>query len=192
MYFNKLTLQVIDSENCMSEKENSNFNLKFYIDDNGNVSIDEQMNDESVMLPQYEANKVNESSVNNIVSKKNDQILKDIQNVNKEKVDISEILPQFHQYIFFSNKDSSLKRKKPQKAKMPSVVSSEEGVTFFLNQAKLKEKIESEKELEKQIRAANALVKKEKIQKDKEEKLKKKKLKEKKPPMKKSKRSVQD
>ena len=125
------------------------------------MSIDEQMNDKSVMLPESEANKVNESSVNNIANKKNDQILKDIQNVKKEKVDISEILPQFNQYILFPNKDSSLKRKKPQKDKMPSVVSSE-GVTFFENQVKLKEKIESQKELKKQIRAANALVKKEK------------------------------
>lgn len=124
---------------------------------------DENQNPNIIIINNNNTNKDLKHEIPNIESN-----IPVVQDILSQNIDSNSKTPsQFRDFIFWPKENISSKKRAP-KVKMPSVLSSEEGLRLYSEQEEKKRKIEEEKELKKKLRAEKSRVKKEEAERKKQ------------------------
>lgn len=195
VFLQVIVLQNNDQEINNDQEVTSNINYTFYMDDDGLVHISElllplldpnpllteNLNPNNSNMDIQDENQSPNINVNNKRNTNQDlqqKVVENTENCNKiENVNPSnaaaqdglknvdpKVPSQFKDFIFWPKENISTK-KRPAKVKLPSVLSSEEGLKWYSEQEEKKRKIEEEKELRKRMREAKKQTQKIKIEK---------------------------
>jgi len=148
--------------NSHSQTISSDVNMNFFVDEQGILHLDKTL---KPCTPNVKFQSEKEESIENCSK---------VMNVNEKNNETetfsqkdSELSCPLKQFLFWP-KETTFPKKKRDKIRMPSVLSSEEGLKWYKNIEERKQKIEEEKKLRKTIRIEKALIKKEKIEQAKQ------------------------
>ena len=166
--------------NIATHSETSDIEAIFTIDDKGNVQFHENFNSLENANDVLNTFNTNTNETTEIcatrIAKDKSKVLQDIQLCSatentvmpsqerngKENCASKDGIPlQFKNFIFWPNENVSTRNKRGNKVKLPSVLTSEEGLRWYKEKEEQKKKLEEEKELRKSIRAAKSAIKNE-------------------------------